>query len=118
MFEHYFDSKFVGGGRYVHFSISSSLKQSILLYSKFIKRNEIKLNVNVDGLPISKSSGSQFWPIMASIEYIDIYTAPFIIGIYHGMCKPKDANEFLSDFANEYILLSATEIIVSEKNIQ
>lgn len=49
------------------------------------------MNINVDGLPLSKSSGSQFWPIMASIEEIDIYTEPFLIGVYHGMSKPVDA---------------------------
>jgi len=60
--------KSVAGGHYVHFGLLFSLEQSIKMYSKFIKRNEISLNINIDGLPISNSSGSQFWPIMASIE--------------------------------------------------
>jgi len=72
-------------GNYIHFGISFTLKRSIQICSKFIKRNEIKLNINIDGLPLSKSSGSQFWPIMASIEDVDVYTSLFIIGIYHGM---------------------------------
>lgn len=105
--------KSVSGGRYVHFGITSGLKRSITIYSEFITENKIKLNVNIDGLPISKSSGSQLWPIIASIENIDIHTLPFIIGIYHGMSKPNDANEFLHDFVNEFILLSQTGIIVS-----
>lgn len=107
--------KSLGGGCYVHFGFSSGLIRSIQVYSKFIKTNKIKLNVNIDGLPLSKSSGSQFWPIMASIEDIDIYTSPFIIGIYHGMSKPTDANEFLLDFVNDFILLSQTGIILSNK---
>lgn len=73
------------------------------MYSTFIKTNEIILNINTDGLPLCKSSGSQFWPIMRSIEGIDIYASPFIIGVYHGMCKPNDANEFLTDFINDFI---------------
>lgn len=40
---------------------------------------------------------------------------PFIIDIYHGMCKPDDANDFLFDFVNDFILLSQTGIIVSNK---
>jgi len=52
---------------------------------------------------------------MASIEGIDIYTLPFIIGIYHGMSKPNDTNEFLLDFVNDFILFSQTGIIVFQK---
>jgi len=107
--------KSLGNGHYIHFGISSTLKRSIQIYSKFIKGNEIKLNINIDDLSLSKSSGSQFWPIMAYIEDIDVYTSPFIIGINHGMCKPNDANDFLLDFVNDFILLSSTGIIVSNK---
>lgn len=84
----------VGSGRYVHFGLSSALERSIKIYFKFLQTKEIKLNLNVDGLPLCKSSGSQFWPILASIEEIDVYTLPFIIGVYHGMCKPTDVNDF------------------------
>jgi len=72
--------KYLSGGHYVHFGISSGLKRSIKIYYKYIKTNEIKLNINIDELPITKSSGSQFWPIMASIEGINVYTLPIIIG--------------------------------------
>lgn len=102
-------------GHYIHFGIFSTLKRSIQIYSKFIKENKIKLNINIDGVPLCKSSGSQFWPIMASIEDVDTYTSPFIIGVYHSMCKPNNANEFLLDFVNDFTLLSQTGIIVSNK---
>lgn len=104
--------KIIGNGNYVHFGLSSALEQSIKIYINFLKTKEIKLNLNIDGLPLCKSSGSQFWPIMASIEDIDVYTKPFIIGVYHGMCKPTDANEFLTDFVNEFIVLSQRGITV------
>lgn len=105
--------KSIAGGYYAHFGLLPSLKQSIKIYSKFITKNEISLNVNIDGLPIAKSSGSQFWPIMASIEKVDIYTLPFIIGVYHGTSKPSDANNFLTDFVNDFISISKNGIIVS-----
>lgn len=105
----------VGNGHYVHFGLVSGLERSIVMHSKFIKTNKIKLNINIDGLPMSKRSGSQFWPIMASIEGIDIYTSPFLIGVYHGMYKPNDANDFLHSFVNEFILLSENGIIVCNK---
>lgn len=56
--------------------------------------------MNVDGLPISKSSGSQFWPILEMLRNIP-NSFPFLIGIYHGPLKPKDVNLFLADFVNE-----------------
>lgn len=62
---------------------------------------EIKININIDGLPLSKSSGSQFWPILISIETNMMYTEPFVVGMYHGMSKPNDANEFLRPFVEE-----------------
>lgn len=107
--------KCMGNGRYAHFGLVFALKRSIKIYSTFIKTNEIKININVDGLPISKSSTSQFWPIMTSIKYIGIHTSPFIIGVYHGMCKLSDANDFLTSFVNEFLLLSENGIIVCNK---
>lgn len=104
----------VSGGHYIHFGLSSSLQRSIQLYAKFIKTNSIKLNINIDGLPIAKSSGSQLWPIMASIENLNVYTLPFIIGIFHGMCKPTNANDFLTPFVNEFLVLSQSGITVSD----
>lgn len=81
--------KCMGNGHYAHFGLAFGLERSIKINSKFIKINEIKINVNIDSLPVSKSSSSQFWLLMASIEGIDVYTLPFIIGIYHGMSKPN-----------------------------
>lgn len=105
--------KSMGDGHYVHFAFFLSLERAIKTYSKFINKNEIKLNINVDGLPISKSSNSRFWPIMVSIEDIDIYTSPIIVGVYHGMSKPKDTNEFLMNFVNDLIFLCRNGITVS-----
>lgn len=102
-------------GHYAHFGITSGLEIAIRKYSTFIATDEIKINVNIDGLPLSKSSSSQFWPIMASIEGIDVHTLPFIIGVYHGMSKPNNANEFLDRFVNELMFLSENGINVYNK---
>lgn len=51
--------KSIGNGHYAHFGLLPSLEQCIQIYSNFITRNEINVNVNVDGLPLTKSSGSQ-----------------------------------------------------------
>jgi len=55
--------------------------------------------IGIDGLPLSKSSCSQFWPILGYIRHLQNLVFP--IGIYWGHEKPKDSNEFLRDFVNE-----------------
>ncbi|XP_024868247.1 uncharacterized protein LOC112452339, partial [Temnothorax curvispinosus] len=90
----------VSGGRYIHFRLASGIKRSISKYCKTVPC-EVKININIDGLPLSKSSGSQFWPILASIEIKDFYTEPFAVGIFHEMSKPNNVNDFLRPFVNE-----------------
>lgn len=68
----------------------------------FIRKIIFQFNLivfNVDGLPISRSSGGQVWPILGSIYN---FTEVFIIGIYYGQTKkPDDSNLFLEDFIAE-----------------
>ncbi|KAE9534035.1 hypothetical protein AGLY_008771 [Aphis glycines] len=61
--------------------------------------DEIKIVVRIDGLPLAKSSSSQFWPILAYIQPFKEYV--FLIGLYHGFEKPADSNDFLKDFIDE-----------------
>lgn len=47
--------------------------------------SHIALNINMDGLSISKSSHAEFWPILFNIDkFKDI--SPKVIGIYYGKC--------------------------------
>ncbi len=93
--------KVVEPGHYFHFGVQEGV-QSMLrkLGIKGIHGKKIKLLINVDGIPISKSSGSQFWPVLGYlVDYP--YSEPFLIGIYHGYSKPSDANDFLLEFTIE-----------------
>lgn len=54
--------------------------------------------MNIDGLPLTKSSQQQFWPILRSVIP---YGNVFMIGLYHGSEKPQDTNDFLKDFISE-----------------
>jgi len=64
--------------------------------------------VNVDDLPLTKPSGSQFWPI---IDIVADRTEPFIIGVYHGSKKPKCSNNFMEYFKNDCIEILQSGII-------
>jgi len=98
-------------GFYCHLGIENGLRRilnsSFIIENLFLDCTEIILPIciNIDGLPISRSSGSQFWPILI---YIDLHTIsekwrkPFTVGIYHGLKKPADAHLFMNSFINEF----------------
>jgi len=92
----------VNPGKYCHFGLKiglnkvlNILKNDDLLVSLNFK---IGLKISTDGLPLSESSSSQLWPILGCI----IQTPHvFVIGVYHGLSKPNDANTFLNNFVDE-----------------
>jgi len=48
-------------GKYYHAGLGNSLKKSIRKhYCRNTSPSQIKINVNMDGLPLTKSSSSQF----------------------------------------------------------
>ncbi|XP_071652563.1 uncharacterized protein [Temnothorax longispinosus] len=61
--------------------------------------HQICIDVNMDGLPISKSSPLKFWPILGRL--IDSENEPFVISIYFGRTDPTDVRSFLNNFVNE-----------------
>ncbi|XP_045033001.1 uncharacterized protein LOC116934715 [Daphnia magna] len=89
-------------GQYAHFGLAKGLL-TLFSYHKIDSAvTKIQIIIHVDGIPISKSSGSQFWPILCSIHgYKE--SKVVIIGIYHGLKKPANVNDFLSDFVCEAI---------------
>lgn len=100
----------VAPGLYYHFGLSHSIRK--ILTSVKDNINCVKIAMNIDGLPLSKSSQQQLWPILGSVvPYI------FIIGIYHGNEKPADVNEFLQDFVNEAKEICANGFYVNDQNI-
>lgn len=63
------------------------------------KNGRVVIDVNMDGLPLSKSSPLKFWPIPGYL--VGTENMPFIIGIYFGKKDPNDVNAYLYDFVLE-----------------
>lgn len=59
------DIRAVAGGQYWYNSIENNLR---LICSNIKSDTTLKLNFNVDGIPLMKSSATQFWPILANIH--------------------------------------------------
>ena len=98
--------KTIEGGSYFHFGIVKSL-QHINLLPHFFTSSEtlsISLQINIDGLPLQKSSTQQFWPILGRVS-IPFSSNPFLIGLFCGQSKPVNLNEYLKDFIEEMLEL-------------
>lgn len=67
----------LGCETYYYFSIEITLNLFCTNYKINIQENDFLLAVNIDGLPISKSTNSSFWPILCLMKQI------FLIALYH-----------------------------------
>ncbi|XP_063234238.1 uncharacterized protein LOC134537581 isoform X2 [Bacillus rossius redtenbacheri] len=103
--------KQISPGCYFHFGLKKELEHFVGIFS--YDKPVLELSIFVDGLPLSRSSSSCFWPILASVVP---YKHILIIGIYHGYEKPKSANDFLHDFVEEAVFLCKEGLCINGKN--
>lgn len=99
-------------GQYWHYGAGKSL--SSILENSEILPECVSLTIGIDGIPISKCSKSQFWPILARIEHSNT----FVIGLYCGTSKPESPEKFLRPFVDEMKKLIANGINIKNKHIQ
>jgi len=89
----------ISGGQYFHFGLELQLLH--LLSSKRCTSNVLEVMLGIDGLPISKSSKKQFWPILGICKVLD--ERPFIIGLYFSLVsKPTSVDQFLQPLVQEF----------------
>lgn len=88
-------------GKYYHYGVLKSIKevlhQNIYMLSNI---NKLELQVNIDGLPLFKSSAKQFWPILGTVQNLP-HKEPVTIGLFCGTCKPTSLDEYLEDFISD-----------------
>lgn len=85
------------------------------------------MSLNIDGLPLSKSSKEQLWPIQCTIYSCgpdSLASKPFVITAFVGPSKPENANDFLKplvcelkEVLEEGIQLCGKQVNVQLKNI-
>lgn len=100
------------GGDYIYIGLESEIKRVLQIENLIILNNIIKLQVNVDGIPLWKSKNTQFWPILCSFNGCD----PFTVALFCGNSKPTSVRDFLSDFLEEYSNLIENGITLGMKN--
>lgn len=104
----------VAPGQYSHIGLKKALDHYCRNLS--IVPNEIVLDINVDGVPLSHSSAIGFWLILARVA--DTHQCShkiFVVGVYYGQKKPKCFEEFLKPFVQEVIALN--DYIFNDKHI-
>lgn len=87
-------------GEYHHFGISNSFKK--LNFESLANLDIIRLDVNIDGLSLSKSSKLKIWPILVSFPDVPSLS-PILVGAYVGYHDPGSVNVFMQDFVNEML---------------
>jgi len=94
----------VCGGEYFHFGSHNIIKQMVL------KDNDkcFKLLINIDGLPLAKSSQASLWPILCSNT---VNMTVYLVGAYFGYKKPTNSNVFLQPLINDLIDLINNDYI-------
>ena len=100
-------------GDYIYFGIESGILK-ILAQNASFSSDCIELYVNVDGVPISKSSTDQLWPILCSFDKFE----PFIVALFSGKSKPDCIEDYLNDFLEEYRELKLTGVRYNSKSYQ
>jgi len=100
-------------GEYFHYGLKKAIENQLYGLT-YIDETELMLDLNIDGLPIAKSSGTSLWPIFGKLVHSSLNT-PFVIGIYHGNKKPSSVDNYLALFIKEYKQLQDTAIVIDGK---
>lgn len=101
-------------GTYWHQGLEFCLRNC---FKNITKPISISINVNIDGLPIHKSTLKCFWPILFNIfEYPNI--RPMSIGIFYGESKPDNVVQYMMPFAQEAEPLLRNGLYINGHKIQ
>lgn len=76
----------------------------ILLEEYLNVNKKIMIDINIDGLPLHKSTKLKFWPILGHLVGTD--NKPFIIAIHFGEGDPPSLTDFLNVYVAEVLLLT------------
>lgn len=111
----------LSGGDCIYFDICTSIQSKLLKGFKkceFPVINRLKqelgdmlvtIAVGIDGIPITKSTNKQFWPVLCSVDQA-VDQVPFVAALYFGNTKPSDT-DFLKPFVETCKMLEEHGIL-------
>lgn len=95
-------------GYYLHIGLKVSLLKFMSKTKNMIFNENIYIDINVDGVPISKSSPSSLWPILINVVGSE---EVICIGTFYGNEKPQNVNNYLNRFVEEFIEIHETGLL-------
>lgn len=90
---------------------------SIIKHGFKKKVKKILLQINIDGLPIFKSSSTELYPILGLCSDLN-YDSPFTIGCFSGTGKPQPIELFLKPFIEEIKQLRLNGLNVDNEHFE
>lgn len=94
-----FEIKNICGDHYTYYGLEPGILHYLSQNPSFT--GSIDITINIDGLPIVKSSKTHFWPILAKLDKAE----PFLVALYYGNSKPDPVHDYLCDLIEELQML-------------
>lgn len=104
------DTDVCGNGYYYHFGLTKSILNAISSISRNI--TNIKISINIDGLPLSKSSQRQFWDLQLILK--NFSSSAFIMAQKNQLIQ---INFLKNLWMKQNYVLCKEGIIINNKNI-
>ena len=88
------------GMDYVNLGVKDQLRANLSKYSEETMAciQEVSISLNIDGLPLFKSTCKSLWPVLCSINIKPVVVFPIVLTF--GKSKPRNL-DFLTDLVNE-----------------
>ena len=107
----------VANGEFIYFGLENGIRNNIRFQVSEV--DKIKIDTNIDGVPVFKSRNTSFWPILCSVDNSVPYefnsVTPFIVALFYGNKKP-DVHQFLQQFVAELKSLLESGIEIGGKH--
>lgn len=87
----------MGDGQFCYFGLQDMIKH-ILSWQTAPIQSYYELQFGIDGIPLTSSSRSTFWPILVKIK---AFPNVLPVAVYHGISKPRDVHDYMREFVNE-----------------
>ena len=78
----------------MYYGLERGISRVLCQNAAFRQHGTVSLDVNIDGLPIFKSSKLQFWPLLVKFNNF----SPLIVALYCGESKPEPLDHYLRHF--------------------
>lgn len=88
---------------FFHFGLIKTLEHLLKHTLDMVDSDTVlKLQLNIDGMPPYKSTGTQIWPILGILHSDTLKSPVFCLSVHYGGTKPKDVISLLGPLLLEY----------------